>query len=419
MVILAGLTAACGNAPPGQFGAGGGQAPGVTSNTVQVGGLAAVSGPLGDQFSPVFAGAQAYFDMVNAAGGVHGRRIELVAKLDDGTDPGTDVAQARALVEADQVFAVVPVATPVFSGGTYLAAQDVPTFGYNINPQWSPGRSMFGQDGSYLNPAAIDVAGPWLAKQLHLRKIAILAYTVTQSSQCAQGQAASFRKFGLDVVLTDSSLPIGVPDLSGDVARIKAAGAQMVVSCLDASGSTSVSTALQRAGLASLAQYWISGYDPAELASFPSQYQGVYLTTDFVPFQEASLSPALRTYLGQMHRHFPQAPVGQVSLAGWISAAMFVKGLDLAGRDLTRHKLVAAVNSLTHFNAGGIETPVNWHDDHTGGGPVNCSAYIRAQQGRFIPVFQRPFVCLSNRAANLAQLHPVTPPGAVAPAPGG
>ncbi|MGH9073798.1 MAG: ABC transporter substrate-binding protein, partial [Acidimicrobiales bacterium] len=202
LVVVSLAAAGCGNAPPGRFAGSGGPTPGVTPTTIRVGGLAAVTGPLGNQYAPVFAGAQAYFDMVNANGGVHGREIDLVAKLDDQTDPSTDVAQARALVERYNVLAVVPVATPEFQGATYLSNQRVPTFGYNINPaQWSAGPTMFGQDGSYLDPTGIDVAGPFLAEKLGIERVAILAYAVAQSAQCADGQAKSFRQFGFHVGL--------------------------------------------------------------------------------------------------------------------------------------------------------------------------------------------------------------------------
>lgn len=410
LACLAGLAlviAACGNAPPSNFSAG--AAPGVSATSIDVGGIAAVTGPLGNQYSPAFDGARAYFDMVNAAGGVHGRRIDVVADLDDQTDPSTDIAQARALVSSDKVFAVVPVASPELSAGPYLAAQGVPTFGYNINPpaQWA-GPTMFGQDGSYIDPSGIDVSGPFLAKQLGKQRVAVLSYTVPQSAECAAGQAASFRRFGFDVVVVDSSLPIGVFDLSADISRMAAAHVDLVVMCMDPTGNAAVSSALQRAGLSKVAQYWLNGYDQASLASYAAQYQGVYLSPGYVPFEEARSSPGLEEYLAQMRHHFPQVQVSEASLAGWISAAMFVKGLQLAGPVLTRARLVAAVNSLTDFSADGIEPPVNWHQDHTSAGTYNCNAWVQARSSpggaSFAPVFHRPFVCIPNDASTLAQL---------------
>ncbi|MGH9071862.1 MAG: ABC transporter substrate-binding protein [Acidimicrobiales bacterium] len=407
-VGLALVASSCGNAPPSDFS--GAAAPGVTSTSISVGGIAAVTGPLGNQYSPALDGARAYFNMVNAEGGVDGRRIKVATDLDDQTDPATDIDQARALVTQDKVFAVVPVASPEFSAGPYLAAQGVPTFGYDINPtaQWA-GPTMFGQDGSFIDPSGIDVSGPFLAKQLGKSRIAVLSYSVPQSAQCAAGQAASFGRFGFDVAVMDSSLPIGVFDLSADIARISAAHVGLVVMCMDPTGNSAVSQALHRAGLGGVAQYWLNGYDQASLASSSSPYAGVYLSPGYVPFEEASSSPGLQSYLAQMQRYFPKVAISEASLAGWISAAMFVKGLQLAGPVLTRARLVAAVNSLTDFTADGIEPPVDWHQAHTGPGTYNCNAWVRARvtsggKGSFVPVFHQPFVCIRNDASTLAQL---------------
>ncbi|MGH9128237.1 MAG: ABC transporter substrate-binding protein [Acidimicrobiales bacterium] len=411
---LAIAVAGCGNAPPSAFSSRG-ATPGVTPTSVKVGGLAAVTGPLGNQYAPAFEGAQAYFDMVNAAGGVHGRRIDLIAKLDDQTDPATDVSQARALVQGQKVFAVVPVASPVFSAGAYLAGQHVPTFGYNINPaQWEAGPTMFGQDGSFIDPTALDVAGPFLANKLGKHRVAVLSYAIPQSAQCAAGQAASFKQFGFDVALVDSSLPLGAFDLSADVARIAAARVGLVVMCMDPTGNAAVSKALARAGLNHVVQYWLNGYDQASLASYGPAYEGAYLSPGYVPYQEVASSPGLSQYLSQLKRYFPHSQVSEASVAGWVSAAMFVKGLDLAGRNLTRAKLVSAVNSLTSFTANGIEPPVNWRQDHTGPGTYNCSAWVQVRHGVFVPVFHQPFVCIRNDASSLAQL--ANQPGATSAA---
>lgn len=79
-VLSLGLVA-CGNASGG--GGGGSQTQGVTSHEIDIGGIAAETGPLANQYGPIFQGVQAYLDQVNAAGGVNGRKIRYVAQLDD------------------------------------------------------------------------------------------------------------------------------------------------------------------------------------------------------------------------------------------------------------------------------------------------------------------------------------------------
>ena len=55
----------------------GGSAPGVTKTEIKVGALATVTGPLSSGFGEIVAGVRAYFDMVNAQGGVAGRKLVL------------------------------------------------------------------------------------------------------------------------------------------------------------------------------------------------------------------------------------------------------------------------------------------------------------------------------------------------------
>jgi branched-chain amino acid transport system substrate-binding protein len=77
---------------------GSGAAPGVTSGSILIGGIA----PLAGQGSGVAKGAAAYFRYVNGRGGVNGRTIEYRA-VDGGDDPA---AAAQRLVEQEKVFAL-------------------------------------------------------------------------------------------------------------------------------------------------------------------------------------------------------------------------------------------------------------------------------------------------------------------------
>ncbi|MGI8480137.1 MAG: ABC transporter substrate-binding protein, partial [Gaiellaceae bacterium] len=80
------------------------QDPGVTPSTVLIGGTVPLTGEAA-AFGSVGPGAKAYFDYVNASGGVHGRRISYTF-YDDAYNPALTVQLTRKLVEQDRVFAV-------------------------------------------------------------------------------------------------------------------------------------------------------------------------------------------------------------------------------------------------------------------------------------------------------------------------
>src|SRR5205085_9481201 len=76
--------------------------PGITSSSILIGQSAAFTGPASELGTEMRAGAMAYFQAINAAGGVNGRKIEL-RSLDDGYEGDRAAANTRKLIE-DGVF---------------------------------------------------------------------------------------------------------------------------------------------------------------------------------------------------------------------------------------------------------------------------------------------------------------------------
>ena len=103
MKLASVLLAAAVIAVPGAFAAD----PGVSSDEIVIGGTAPISGPE-SAYAVVAQGAKAYFDYVNANGGVFGRDIRYIY-LDDAYDPAQTIQQTRRLVEQERVFAIFNV----------------------------------------------------------------------------------------------------------------------------------------------------------------------------------------------------------------------------------------------------------------------------------------------------------------------
>lgn len=423
VLAAAGLVAAgCGNAKVTVSHAG--NAVGVSATSITVGGVASLSGPLPADFAPVFDGVRAYLDMVDAAGGVNGRKINFAFPLDDGSNPSVDTDQVRTLVEQDHVFAVVGVATPSFAGASYLAANDVPTFGYAISQNWSAGPSLFGSEGSFISFTSPGPEPAYLAEQLRSKAVGILAYNVTESQQGCEGIANELRRFHVRVAYEDLSIQAPPVDLTTDVDRMRAAGVDLVASCMDLSGNLLLSQTLHQQQMGSVAQYWLNGYDQAAIQKYSSLMQGVYFLIGHTPFESATATPGrypgLDAYLVQLHKYFPSDLPSEASLAGWVSADMFVTGLKMIGANVTRERLVAALNSLTAYNANGIVAPIDWKLEHTSLSPVDCNVFVRAEHGSFLPLFgsaKTVFTCFAYpQPAGAPRVVVVRPPAAI---PGG
>ena len=186
---------------------------------------------------------------------------------------------------------------------------------------------------------------------------------------------------------------------------------------MDLSGNILLSRTMHQDNMGSVAQYWLSGYDESAIASYASLMQGVYFLIGHVPFESARITPGkypgMDLYLAELAKYFPHELPGEASLAGWVDADMFVTGLRLAGRDLTRSRLVNALNALSGFTADGIVSPIDWHYEHHSVGPVDCNVYVRALEGHFVPLFgsaRTVFTCFKvPQPAGVAHVDVIAP----------
>ena len=123
----------------------------IAADPLVIGQTADFSGPQASPVKETTLAAKAYFDQVNRAGGVNGRRIELLS-VDDGFDPKRTVANAQALIAEKHVLALmlsrgtanaealIPVTRAskimVFApvGGSELMHRPVNHYLFNIRP---------------------------------------------------------------------------------------------------------------------------------------------------------------------------------------------------------------------------------------------------------------------------------------------
>ncbi|MHB8680704.1 MAG: ABC transporter substrate-binding protein [Acidimicrobiales bacterium] len=408
-LVLAVVAAGCSNSTSGSS-AGGSGAPGVTSTQITVGSIADISGPLSSDFAPVVNGVQAYFSMVNAAGGVNGRKLVLGYQKDDQGSSTTDLTVAQQLVQQNRVFAVVGVGTPFFGGASFLAKQGVPTFGYQVSTDWSDGPSLFADYGSFLDFSTGAMSDAYVAKQLGATSVGVVAYGVPQSADACKAAVQGFGTFGVNVGFQDLAFGFG-GDPTADVLQMKAHHVDLLLTCLDVTGNVGFARAVAQNGLGTH-QVWLNGYDRSTLQQYAALMNGVTVEVQHVPFEVANSYPGkypgMDQYLAAMQKYQPNFTYDEVALDGWINAAQFVAGLRAVGRDVTQGKLVAAINKTSTFNGEGLMPPVDWPHSHTAATPPFCAAFVQAENGKFVPEFvqqnDRVLVCF-NRGSDT----PVTP----------
>src|SRR5438477_1496083 len=137
-LTAAAVTAACGSS------SGGSSAPGVSATSITFGTHQPLTGPAAPGYSEIAAASQAYFNYVNAHGGVFGRKIHLIIK-DDAYNPTNTVNVVHQLTLQSRVFGIyeglgTPTHTKVVS---FLNASKIPDlFVASGCPCWDNGTSQ-------------------------------------------------------------------------------------------------------------------------------------------------------------------------------------------------------------------------------------------------------------------------------------
>ena len=219
-LVLAAVSALPSAAAPGSD-------PGVTSTSILLGGTSPLTGPAA-AYASVARGAKAYFDSINAKGGVSKRRIDYKI-LDDGYNPGNTVQATRQLVEQDKVFAVFnTLGTEVnLSIRDYLNGLKVPQLFA------ASGATTFGRDAAQY-PWTIGfqpnyqaegwVLGQYLAKTKKRGKVAVLFQNDDYGKDLLGGLKRGLQRSGVKVIAAQP-YEVTAADVSSQVAKLKASGA--------------------------------------------------------------------------------------------------------------------------------------------------------------------------------------------------
>jgi branched-chain amino acid transport system substrate-binding protein len=382
-------------------------APGVTPNEIRVSGVTATTNPVGGLYGTAFDGVQAYFDMVNSQGGIYGRKLVLVARHDDQI--ANNKREVEAIVDQDNAFAVLPVATVFFTGATLLIQNDVPTFGWGINHEWIGPSNMFGSLGALCNGSGCPyLFWPYVASKLHKHRVGVLAYSVAASSDCVDTVKASFDKYPTaKIVYSTKALPYGGTDMSPDVKHMVDANVDLVVPCLDNNGTLTLAREMRQQGLNAL-MVLQNAYDHGFIAKNAALLERSVVLVQQAPIETTPKFTALQNYLSWMKK--AGYTTTENSGIGWINADMFVTGLRNAGPNFTRQKVIDALNRETEYDAGGMNPPIDWTRQHTDlHYPRSCIAFLTVENGKFAQLWGapgKPFTCWDGNPATVETSKP-------------
>jgi ABC-type branched-subunit amino acid transport system substrate-binding protein len=314
---------------------------GVTDTTITVGNAAVQSGGYGVVGIPFNQGMQAYFTMINDAGGIAGRTINFINR-DDGWDVATGIAATEELVEDDQVFALVGhFGTPTV-GATldYVREQGIPQvyFATGLSELYNeeatgndrssfPVQPIYDQEGQVMVARAVgdfsatkigviysnDDAGKGMLNGIELQAIA---------------EGVTLVKAQVDATATDMG-PAALTILQGNVDIIIVAANQVPAATAIKALSDAGSTVKCITSYANAAPAWIGNIATA-LPNFE-----VYASAWINIFAEdgVSLNEGYNTYVTEVSKIDAALAINPFAMAGWVAAAFFVTGVERVGED--------------------------------------------------------------------------------------
>jgi ABC-type branched-subunit amino acid transport system substrate-binding protein len=347
-------------------GGGGESVPGVTDDTVTIGTHQPLTGPAAAGYSTISAATAAYFEYVNANGGINGREIEYVVK-DDAYDPAATQTVVRELVTEENVFAIVNgLGTPTHSSVLdYLDQQGVPDLFV------SSGSLTWNQPNVYDNTFAFNA-------DYVTEGAALAQYAVDQDADaviCVLGQDDDYGEGiieGVETVVGSNEIAevqrysVSAEDLTAQIGAMSAAGCEVnVLGTINGFTAMAVGTAAQMEWFpkwyvsSSGADYpTLAGYLGEDLA--PALLQGM-VSVNYLPFSPDGEWVALFEEINAEYND--GAPFTGNTVFGMSVGYLFAEALAKAGDDPTRESLVEAVESGELVGNGIVPLSFS-EDDH-------------------------------------------------------
>lgn len=322
-----------------------GPAPGITATTITVGVTLPLTGSAATSGQGALAGEKAYFDYVNARGGVQGRKINLIV-LDDQYQPAYAQQQMRLLVQQYNIFAVIGgYGTPTFlAQEPFLKDQDVPVIAFSAQSS---------QLGTMATPNAYMTFVNYITQYQIETKYIIDTYRPRSMALVGvAGNVGDDAFKGMQLAVGSSGIPIkyipetpGNPNLTPIATTLKDTNADWVFIILTAADSGQLLRAMQRIGYSPrLAGNHINA-DSSFIEPFKDVAEGMVVSV--ITADLSSSEPKVKEFAREFQRLTGSAPTTN-NVLGWAQAMVGAEALRTAPA-LTRSCFYYALNRMTNY----------------------------------------------------------------------
>jgi branched-chain amino acid transport system substrate-binding protein len=328
---------------------------GITDTEIVVGTHQDLSGPIKGWGVSVANGMKMATDEINAAGGIQGRKIRLIIE-DSGYDPKRAVLDTQKLIEKDQVFSMVGA----MGSPTVLAAQDLvldagvtqlfpltaAEFTYKFDPSKPQERLKFNNLPPYVDSTRAGLK--YMIQARHAKKPCIMHQDDEYGKNVLDGFNAQLAAMKIEPG-TVTTYKRGASDFSAQVARMKADGCDLVVLGTVIRETIGAMSEAKKLG-------WtvdFLGATPTDVLEVPAlgkdAVEGLYAVGAFeIPYEDTATGK-VKDWITGYKQAFHMEPNSQ-AIIGYDDMQTFAFYANLAGKDLTGQKFLAALESGKEFH---------------------------------------------------------------------
>ena len=338
-----------------------GETTGLTDTTIKVGVMGPFTGNA-SSYSKTQIGLMAYFKYINDQGGIHGRKFEIIQE-DTACAPAKGIAAAKKLIFQDEVFylhgnscsgvaiAIKPTVAP--TGIPWIIAHAVnPKISMPVNEK----RSIF--HGVPAGPAYGMAMGKFVMSKPNTKRVAMVAHTNDWAKSYCDPAIAYIKSQGIDLVM-ELALERGQTDTTAQVLKLKQANLDFILGCLYEAETVIFLRDAKKYGL----KVPVMGTAGTDLENTLARLGDLDAVKDYYvlhAFVDKVDGPKMKKWNDIILKYYPNETITGFSAISMASGVAVVKALQDVGRDLTRSKLIAALENIRGLKTGILACDITW-----------------------------------------------------------
>ena len=369
--------------------------------TVTVGIVCGCTGPLASSTSFSPQSYEAWVNAVNAKGGINGYKIKVIVK-DDQSSPATGLQDAKTLIQADHVVALVDATDTETAWADFAKQENVPVVGgFNLSIDDLTSSNFF---ASGTTEDAFTSAEVLAAKKVHATKIA--EFYCSEDPVCSEivpVLKSTASSLGASVVIVEE-ISAAQPNYTAQCLAAKQAGANFVAIGESVNAVQAMAADCSRQGYFPYYQIADGGVSKSFTSATGLSTKSIGYETG-VPFFDTT-SAAAKKMNADIKKTAPKIlsnpNYSQDNVSMYASAALFGKALQAgtAGKSgpVTTQEIYQGLYTIHDDTLGGLSPPLTFKANQAN--PVDCWYWIGLSKHHFTTPFGLAPACMAKSTSS-------------------